>query len=162
MKKKLLLIIILLLLFCSGCVLKNKTNTSKSTLEKEINSNGYNLSLNESGNFEKLSYKYPHDVTISSLGTYTMLIYNKDDGSQLFKIGIAKFDNMSVDDAMQGASATKVATKNYNGIDWVQFDSGGNNSYVYQYNNDTYNISFLYDEDLSDFEESFMKNVKFN
>ena len=162
MKKKLLIVCLIILVFSVGCVNKKTNNNSSNSSSNDITEKGYNLDLTDTSSFKKLSYKYPHDVTISSLGTYTMLIYNKDDGSQLFKIGITKFDNMSVDDAMQGASATKVATKNYNGIDWVQFDSGGNNSYVYQYNNDTYNISFLYDEDLSDFEDNFMKNVTFN
>ena len=163
MKKKLLLIIIVLLLFCSGCVLKNKTNTSKNTLEKEINSNGYNLSLTKFGNFEKLSYKYPDGVIVNSLGTYTILVYNKEDDTPLFKVGITKFDHTDVDEAMNSSSAVKNGTKNYNNIDWIMYDvDGKNHSYAYKYGYDTYSINFIYDEDLGNFEESFMKNVKFN
>ena len=176
MKKK-IVIVILILISCfimTGCkseqTSNNKQNNqSQEQKEKEIKVKvgeyEYDLSLTENSSFEKMKYKYPHATSVNSLGTYTLYTYPKTgEENRLFTIGITNFTSKTVEKAMAGAPDTVLmGTKTINGIDWQQYEvEGKNHTYAYEFDHDTYTISFLYDDDLGNFEEEFMKTVSFS
>ena len=96
MKKILLSLFVLLSVFTLvGCTVKkeNKKNDKKPEEVEEkgdIKVGDEYVSLTEKGSFEKLQFKYPKRTVVSSLGTYTILVYPKkgSDGN-LFRVPIS-------------------------------------------------------------------------
>lgn len=170
MKKKLFVVCLLILsvFIISGCKnIKNDNNNSSKGLDNDKKSDaliidGYDLSLTEDSSFYDIKFKYPKGVDYNSLGTYTILAYSRKDGPQtLFKIGITKFDNKTVDEGMVSDKLMKIGTKSYNDISWTVYEvEGKDHTYAMESNKDLYTINFIYDPGLEQFEEEFMKNVK--
>ena len=167
MKKKIIIcLFVIITLLSIGCVKKkgetkknNTSNTSQKIKENQLIINGYDLTLSEPGSFEKLSFKYPNNTTVSSLITTMTLIHNKKGSDQpLFKVGMFTMYGTSLDKAMEGF--TKTGEKTYNGVTWSIYSKDGNYSYAMNSEYDVYVIGFIYDDDaLQQFEEEFMKTV---
>ena len=163
MKKRIFIIILLLISLFNLTACKEKENEkkkdkTKETTEEKLIVNGYDLSLTKSDEFENLEYRFPENTIVNSLGTYTMLIINKPDSEEiLLKVGITKFGYSTPEDTVVGELKEK---KNIDGLEWIVFDTDGNNTYALQDGHDTYTISFISNEDLTKFEEEFMNNVK--
>ena len=170
MKKKIIILLLLVLsLLITGCTIKEgkKADSNSKIEEVEVNGdslliNGYDLSLTEKGSFKELNFKYPKNTNFNSLGTYTILDYVKEESSNsLFKIGFSHYSYKSIDEVMDSDLVKFIGNKNYNGIDWNYYEvEGKNHNYAMKKDNDVYVIDFIYDEDLQQFEEEFMKNVK--
>lgn len=164
--KKIVLIFLITLLI-SGCVNKpinNKTNENviNNNQDDKLIIDNYDLTLNENGSFDIISFKYPHAASISSLITReTITYYKKASLEPLFNILLGKMEHTSIEEAMKGF--TKVGTKTINGIEWQLYVSGNNqNNYVIKKDYDVFVIGFIYNTDLSKFEEEFMNTVKIN
>ena len=168
MKKKIIICLVLLISICfvTSCNNKKEDNTTTTTTTKEAEGNiaigDEKVSLSEDGFFEKMTFKYVKNSIVNSLGTYTILVYQKKGTDQeLFRIGITKFYGKP--ETVMGDTATKVGTKKVNDIEWEIYQGDNKmNTYAYYYDYDTYTISFMSNEDTTKLEEEFMKTVKFN
>ena len=163
MKKTLFLILIILLLI-TGCNNQPINNGNKGNINEndKLIINDYDLTLNENGTFDTISFKYPHMASISSLITSEMIVYYKKASLEpLIRVLMGKMEHVSIEDAMKGL--TKKETKTINGIDWeVYLDKDNHNNYAYKKDYDVFVIGFMYEDDYSKFEEEFMKTVRFN
>ena len=170
MKKRYLLFLLLFtVIMITGCVFtenKKKENSSSSeTVEEKEDSlkiDGYDLSLTEKGSFKELSYMFPEGTVVNSLGTYTILAYSERESSNtLFKIGFSHYSNKSIDEVMNSDKLKLLDTKTYNGITWNHYEVEGKyHNYAMKNGSDVYAIDFIYDKNLQEFEEEFMKHVK--
>ena len=164
MKRKIICCLVLLLSLCilTSCdknIKEDKTTPTKA--EDKLIIDDIDLTLTETGSFEELSFMYPKDTQYSSLGTYTMLIYNKD-GNELFRIGISKF-NGKVEDQQTGAFNYIGSSKINNNLWEVFSDTEGNTLYGIDYNDSNFLVSFIYEkQSLKKFENEFMKKVILN
>ena len=164
MKKKILLILLTLLII-TGCTNKgpiNNGNGGNINENDKLIINDYDLTLNENGTFDIISFKYPHMASISSLITSEMIVYYKKASLEpLIRVLMGKMEHVSMEDAMKGL--TKKETKTINGIDWeVYIDKDNHNNYAYKKDYDVFVIGFIYEDDYSKFEEEFMKTVWLN
>lgn len=165
MKKKYIILILLVVVFLCACDAKTnkKGDTKEDVTTKEDTSlkvGEYDLSLTESGSFQEVHYQYPSDTAVNSLGTYTILVYTKKDDSVLFKVAFSKYENKTITEAMNSDKLKQLGIKHYGNLDWLQHEVEGKyHNYAIEKNGNTYVIDFIYDEDLGDFEEEFMKNV---
>ena len=162
MKKKLFLILIILLLI-TGCNNQPINNGNKGNVNEndKLIINDYDLTLNENGTFDIISFKYPHMASISSLITSEMIVYYKKASLEpLIRVLMGKMEHVSIKDAMKGF--TKKETKTINGIDWEVYTKDNNNSYVIKVDYDVFVISVVYEDDYNKFEEEFMKTVRLN
>lgn len=156
-----LIVLLLILISLTACTTKKEDNKEKSKeetkIEEKLEVNGYDLTLNKTATFENIRYKFPENTSINSFGTYTLLIYDDEEQEkQVFKIGITKFGYSTPEETVKGE---KKDTKTINGLEWILFDTEGNNTYAHQDGHDTYTITFISDDDLTIFENEFMKNV---
>ena len=178
-KKKILAILIILiltigLLTLTGCAdskYDDSSNTNKASSEEkkkeslEANVDDLTISLNYSGSFNGISYKYPSKATTSNIGTYSIMDYMN--GSEfIFRVAMYYFENKTLNQAMEGSSTTSKGTKIINGKEWNVYEGksqDGKNliNYAYQHNSDTYTIIFIYDKDISNFIDVFMNTVNF-
>lgn len=164
MKKRILLILLVGLLFLAGCSKKEKEEENKpSENVDKIIIGDYDLTLVEKGSYEDATFKYPKGTVVSSLGTATTLIYpEKESDKALFKIGMSKFDNMTIEETMTGATFTKVGNVNFNNIEWIMYeDKDHEHSFATTYNNATYVFGFSIPKEYIKLEEEFMKTIKF-
>lgn len=169
MKKKiyltlLLFISIFLIVGCNKSSNKNNNeNTKNDTLEVKVDDVTVELDL--TGSFNDLSFKYPAKATTMNVGTYYLMDYmNNDD--LVVRVAIYRFENKTLDETMNGASAAPKGTKSYNERYWHIYegttDDGKNSyNYAYQYNNDTYTITFISGKNINDFIETFMNTITF-
>jgi hypothetical protein len=167
MKKLLISLLVLLSVFTLvGCSVKKKSNVKpkdpeEAETEGNIKVGDEKVSLTEKGSFELLHFMYPKRTVVSSLGTYTILVFpKKDSDSTLFRVPISKFYNQKVEDGLQGF--TKTGEKTYNGVTWTIFsDDKGQHSYATLYDRDLYVVGFVGDIDLKEYEEAFMNTTSF-
>ena len=164
MKKKILLVLLVGLLFLAGCTKKEKEEENKPSenVDKLIIGD-YDLTPIENGSYEDATFKYPKGTVVSSLGTATTLIYpEKESDKALFKIGMSKFDNMTIEETMTGATFTRVSSIEYNGIEWTIYeDKDYEHSFATNYNNATYVFGFSIPKEYIKLEEEFMKTIVF-
>lgn len=167
MNKRVLFILIFVFVLFSFTGCSNKTvNIDELNDEAFYNSKlivlGNDLTLTENSIFFDLTYRYPDTTFVKDDGNSTTLIFNKDDGGELFKIVISKYENQPIDEVMSN-KGKKNGEKAYNDILWKMYLIDGKyNSYSYYYNNSTYSITFKYNDKISAFEDEFMSSVRFN
>ena len=168
MKKRLLLslLLILSLVTLTGCdLLKNKDNTTKTTTKAQEKGNikvgDYYVSLTEQSTFDDATFKFPKNTIVSSVGSYTILYYMKTGtDKELFRIGINKFLG-SITQVM-GENFIRQGVKSFNGLTWeVYSDTAGNITYAHYHKDYSYVFGFISQEDMSEFQEEFIKNVTF-
>lgn len=174
MKKKFLLglLVIVTLFTITGCgtneVNEPKQNGSKndvSSMEK-LKVGNVEVELNMSGSFNDITYKYPQSALTSNVGTYSIIDY-MDNNIFVFRIAMSLYDGKTIDEVMKGSSLSNVEALKFNDNTWNIFkgkQEDGKNilNFVTRENNDSYSIAFISDEDISDFANEFMKNVRFN
>lgn len=165
MKKKVLLtlLIILCLTFVTGCGNDLKDNTKIEETEGVlINNERVKLSYETS----HLNMYYKTNITLFSGDTLNSVrnIRYINNGKTIFELNLVYFENKSIDEVMS-ASNYEISTKKINDLEYQYFEFEVNqkkgHTYVYNYNDTTYTISFTFEDDISDFEKEFMNNVYF-
>lgn len=164
--KRILLILLLFTITGCGQVSNNKTAV-EGNRQKEVVAqiDHLEVKLNSNGAFKRLTFKYPHDATTMNVGTYYMMDY-LDNGNFVFRIAMYCFENRTLDETMKDTTSTFKGTKTINDRIWHIYEGKTNDNknllnYAYQYNNDTYTITFIFDNNLDEFINVFMNNVRF-
>ena len=169
MKKKLFLVLVILIML-TGCrkkeenVQPNPDDVMSDVLNVKVEK--YNISLDTTGSFNAMTFKYPGKSTYSNLGTYCIMDYM--DGSDLVvRIAITYFENKILDNAMQSNSVKLKDVKKINGKEWNVYEGKSQDNkdmivYAHQRENDSYTITFMSDKDINSFKDSFMNTVFFN
>ena len=109
MKKKLLTLLVLAALFnITGCKNNETAESNTPSINETTESSGIivgsnQIELNAPGTFNEMSYYYPKESVTSSLGTYNIIDY-MDGELFVFRIAIARFENKSVEEAMEAAA----------------------------------------------------------
>lgn len=164
MKKVLLCLLVLFMI--TGC----SSNGDKPNEEVKKNNaiqakvGDLAIELKSSETFKGISFKYPTSAQTMNVGTYYLMDY-LDDGNFVFRIAMYYFENKALDKAMENASAVNEGTKTINGNVWHIYsgktDDGKNMlNYALEVNKSTYTITFIFDDNLDNFIEVFMNNVK--
>ena len=170
MKKILSLLIIALVLIVTGCGDTGNNNTSNGkaneSTDVEVKVDDLIVKLNFTGSFNALTFKYPSEAQTMNVGTYYMMDY-LNNGDFIVRVAMYRFENKPLEKAMEGSSATYRGTETINGIQWHVYDGKTQNgekmvNYAYRYNSDTYTITFIFNKDLNNFMEVFMKELKFS
>ena len=166
MKKRLLLsiLIVISLVTLTGCDLKKeetKTTTNKASEKGNIKVGDYYLSLTEKTTFDDAEFMFPKNTIVSSVGSYTILYYMKTGTDQeLFRIGINKF--LGPITQVMGENFIRQGAKSFNGLTWeVYSDTAGNITYAHYHKDYSYVFGFISQEDMSEFQEEFIKKVTF-
>lgn len=173
MKKKILLVMLVLvcLLTITGCNNKtiNTNNNSNSAGEKEEKSSlkigNVAVDLNRSGSFHDISYKYPENALASNVGTFA--IYDLMNGEDLVvRIAMYFFENKTIGEVNPGSGLSSVDEIKYSNNTWNVYEGTKDGkkimNYATQEGDDTYTITFISNDDASEFSDTFMKTVQFN
>ncbi len=175
MRRKILfsLLVIIALFTITGCgnnEMNNNTNNQKETENKksdklEVKVNDLNIEFDDTGSFKGISYKYPTKAITSNVGTYSIIDYmNKDEF--IFRIAFYFFENKTLDQVMSNNSIPSIGTKTINNKTWNVYEGIENDrnvtNYVYEQNDGTYTITFVYDKDIHELINLFMNNVTFD
>ena len=167
MKKKLLGIFVILgLLIVTGC--GSKTNSTTGSNEKTIDNNlkigNVSVDLNRSGSFHDISYKYPENAMASNVGTFAIMDLMNGD-NLVVRIAMYFFENKSIGEVNPGSGLSSVDAIEYNNNTWNIYkgvkDGKKVLNYATQEGSDSYTITFISDEDTTEFSNEFMKNVIF-
>ena len=166
--KKIIKIIMLVLIFSMfiGCEKKEdnkELDNKKNVIEIEVD--GITIKLDYKREFKDMSFIIPSSSQTMTVGTYFFCDYMNGEDF-IFRIATYYFENKTVEETMEGSSESSLGTKTINGREWHIYKDVSQNgenilNYVYQNNNDTYTITFIYVKDLNDFIDTFMKLVDF-
>lgn len=164
MKRKILISLILSILLITGCGNSTNDNKNEGQVQDKLEAKVENLtiSLDSTGSFNDISYKYPSKATTGNVGLYNIMDY-MNDKELVFRVVMYYFENKSLDDAM---TITSNKTKTINGIEWHIYDDKTEDgkdltTYAYYNNKGTYSIGFIHDKDINNFIDVFMNTVKF-
>ncbi|MBR2743977.1 MAG: hypothetical protein IKE01_01595 [Clostridia bacterium] len=173
MKRRILLVFLIIagLIVLTGCgnKISSTTNSSNRGNEKEIVSSmkigNIDLDLNRSGSFNAISYKYPENAMASNVGTYSVM--DVMNGEELVvRIAMYFYENKTMGDVNAGAGLSSVDAIEYNNNVWNVYEGTKDGkkviNYVTQEGDDSYTITFISDNDTTNFSNEFMKTVKFN
>ena len=173
MKKKILLGLLVLvgLFMITGC--GNKTNNINhnisETNEKENQSSlkvgDVLVDLNKSGSFHDISYKYPENAMASNVGTFAIMdLMNGED--LVVRIAMYFYENKAMGEVNAGEGLYSVDAIEYNNNVWNVYEGTKDGkkvmNYITQEGDDSYTITFLSNDDISEFSDAFMKTVIFN
>ena len=166
MKKILICLMLVLSLFIvAGCEKEDVEENKQQEEVKEIKVQGFDLTLKSKRTFQEMEFMVPENTNVNSLGTMSILTYVEDSNTDklLFKIGLGKIEGKTVAEGMTGKTFEKIEDKKIGDLTWeVYLTDGKNYSYGYNYKNDSFLITFIYDNDeLKEFEEAFVSNVSF-
>ena len=172
MKRKigLSLLVIVCLFMTTGCLLryaKTESESMPSTIGRgvEVKVENTTVELNSKKLFHALSFQYPAAAQAMTVGDYFVADY-MDGNDLVFRLGVYYFEGKTKEQAMADSSIPQVGTKTVNGVEWDYYSGKNANgeqteNYVYQFNNDTYTITFIHTKDTSELEEVFLQNSYF-
>lgn len=160
-----LVIILFSIVGCGSTPSTNGGNTNKNKSDIKTTVEDLDIILDMNGSFNGMKYKYPANIMASNLGTYVIMDY-MNGPEFIFRIGMYFFENKNLDKVMETSKLTDSYLTNINGKTWHVYNGIGDDdkkvtNYAYQYNDDTYTITFIYDKDISSFMNVFMNTVQF-
>ena len=145
---------------------KANSNTEKS--ENPVNLNGDTIYLTYERNFKDMIYKEDivdfHSNTVFNMSD----ISYSHDGETTYQIRMIYFEGKSIEEAMEGTES-EPTDKTANGITYKYYESDAVfsdktlpcHTYVYNFEDTTYCISFISEYDMTSLETVFMNNVRF-
>ena len=169
MKRYMYVFLIIVTLVVTACGVVKKDNNINVTNKISGSINGEKIELTYDSNFKDLYYKENVSLfTSNSMGALKILQYRKD-GNTLLEIRMGYIEGMTLERTKK-ESKYETSIKKINDLDYlyssfILTDSTGSeyktHQYYYEYNNVTYTIMFVSNEDISSLEETFMSNVYF-
>lgn len=163
MKRKILLSLLIVLFIVTGCDNKpTPTETSKDSIYVVIDGEKFKLSSNN--NLKDLHYKENYvDFRTDALAKSRVMQYSKK-GEFIFEVRLIYEDTHSFEEVKE-LIGHEESTKKVNDIDYTYYNYKNSSNddvhmYLYNYNNVTYTIMFI-GNDITNLEETFMNNVKF-
>lgn len=170
MKKIILFVLCLSSILITGC--EKKTNEENNTVDNNVivKDGDTEIKFNKTKKIGDMEFIYPDGSSINEAGDtiYISFGLNKDtdDEKNISSIIISELKNISIEDAMKESSATNKENVTINDINWTKYitstETSTINTYLYTHNENTYAIDVIMNESVESFEESFMKNIKFN
>ncbi len=127
--------------------------------------NGVDIELDSESNHYDLYYKENwRELHRETMGSFRNIDYTNDQGERVFDVRLVYFKDKSIDEVMAESDYT-YTEKTHNGIKYQYFEysEGGKpgHTYVYNYNGNTYTISFASAYDMTSLEDVFMSQVYF-
>ena len=172
MKKRITLVLLIIILFlitgCETSIPDNNDSSKKEGIVAKINDE--EISLDYERDFNNLYYK-ENVVSLHSdtLGSNRVINYSQN-GSVVLSIRMTYIEDMTIEKTKTQLNfetkTKKIGDLEYLYGEWTFKDSSTEieykaYQYFYEFNNTTYTICFITNEDITDFETKFMSTVYF-
>ncbi len=170
MKKKIILsfLVIVFLVSITGCRKSDDYNLDNFSSVVKIGDDEIKLSYET--NLKNMYYKENISLFNSdTLGSNRLISYQKNN-KVIFEIRMAYIENKTMDETKEEVnfvlSPRKINDIEYQYGEWILNDANTGedynvNEYFFEYKGTTYTICFISNENIKDFENTFMNNIYF-
>lgn len=167
------LVVALSLFIVVGCSKSSNNGSSSSIITENVNSfdtkvDTFDFKFDKSKTLKKASFVYSGSTSKMEGENYFIADYRtKSNTVFVFRYAINYYESQKIEDVMSQKKATSKGTKKINNYEYQIYEGkiqSGEKSifYVYQYNNDTYLMTFISNYNLDDLIDKFMNALQFN
>ena len=131
----------------------------------EVSVGDTNVKLDKTDKLKSISFIYPSNTSIMKDKNYYIIDYRKNN-SFVFREAINYYENQSIEEVIKEKNLLDTGKKEINNIEWYLYAGSTQNGescyyYAYEYNKDTYLITFISNKNMDSFIKEVMNKIEF-